>query len=279
MSSVEPFQMLSAVLASSQPWGTGTPDGSDGPLTPIQGRNIAISKATAPTAAIICPRDNLPSHVRPPLVAILRSAARTLYRTTNVNTAAAHRLPASATTERPDIPAATCFCCRARARRLLAGAGFFAALASRSRPRDFFVFAELLRGSSSSRRRALRSSVGADPSASALLPEPPPEAAPAWPRRRWPKPRATAAGDGDQQLEAVLTERHQRAGGDRARRSQAEEDADLQRRRAREHPPEDQQDGERAQQDGGRAAAHRDVHPLPRRRQVGERHARRRRRG
>jgi hypothetical protein len=49
--------MSSEVLVSTPP---GSPEGSDGPLTPTQGRNIATSRAIPPTAAIICPGDNLP---------------------------------------------------------------------------------------------------------------------------------------------------------------------------------------------------------------------------
>ena len=46
--------MFSVVLVLT-PDGTGIPAGIDGPLTPIQGRNIATSRTAAPTAAMICP--------------------------------------------------------------------------------------------------------------------------------------------------------------------------------------------------------------------------------
>jgi hypothetical protein len=57
MSRDEPFQMSSELLVSTPP---GSPAGSKEPLMPIQGRNMATSRAIPPTAAITCPRDNLP---------------------------------------------------------------------------------------------------------------------------------------------------------------------------------------------------------------------------
>src|SRR3954470_19167943 len=47
MPRVGPFLRLSVVLVST-PDGSVMPAGTDGPLTPIQGRNIATSSTTAP---------------------------------------------------------------------------------------------------------------------------------------------------------------------------------------------------------------------------------------
>ena len=52
MSSVEPFQMFSEVLVSTA---HGEIPTGRRAAHPIQGRNIATSKAIPPTAAIICP--------------------------------------------------------------------------------------------------------------------------------------------------------------------------------------------------------------------------------
>jgi hypothetical protein len=54
MSSVEPFQTFSEELVLT-PEGSWIPAGTDGPLVPIQGRNIATSSTIAPIPAINCP--------------------------------------------------------------------------------------------------------------------------------------------------------------------------------------------------------------------------------
>src|SRR3954465_12661316 len=70
MSRVEPFQMFSVLLVLT-PEGTVMPAGIEGPLVPIQGRNMATSSTTAPIPAISCPRV-----IRPIMFVLRRSCVR-----------------------------------------------------------------------------------------------------------------------------------------------------------------------------------------------------------
>src|SRR5918994_6100023 len=86
--------MLLVSSSPAAPGGTGMPSGTwgaSGASTPTHGRNIATSRTTAETAAIICPWDNLPVVIAPPTSSCRR--ARSAWRSPSVTGSTSIRGP------------------------------------------------------------------------------------------------------------------------------------------------------------------------------------------